>query len=65
MKFEISRASSGWGDKTPPCKGAAKKGENYEIEVSSLEELIAIIAEVKTDLIVSRDSILIYDDRVE
>ena len=54
MKFELRYASDSWG--TP----------RKEIEINTLEELMALIKECGDDLIISEDrEILVYDDYIE
>lgn len=52
MKFELSYASN-WS------------GDNEEIEINTLEELIDFIKEKKESIIMNERSIMIYDNYVE
>jgi hypothetical protein len=71
MKFKISRASS-WSNENPPTPAAIfiRKEEwgdsTWEIEINSMEELMALISK-EGDLIISGDNpnIIIYDAYVE
>lgn len=71
MKFKISRVSD-WGGKEKPCEKAKlvkpynpqepfEQGE-WEIEINTLEELIALSDETNHALIVTDKEIEIYDD---
>lgn len=43
-----------------------KKTKNKgTIEINSLEELMKLIKDVKNELVISKDEILIYDDYIE
>ena len=65
--FEISRTSD-WQGKNKPCKKAKKLRKNefgetrYVIDINSLEELIEVLQEVGSPLIMSEHSLEIYDD---
>jgi len=68
MKFEIIRASSTWPRaETAPCEGANQEGDigDWYIEISSLEDLLALSKKVGSDLIVNDRQIWIYDDYME
>lgn len=76
MKFEVKRASHSWPltDK-PPCEGAVKDGEEWFIEIPTLEDLMAfedlhgsIVISKSVDMMLGRNdvrSILIYDNYIE
>lgn len=68
MKVVVDRTSF-WYGTSGPCKKAIKEGEDYFINVDTIEQLIELIEEVKYPLIISRDllerseyKIEIYDD---
>lgn len=67
MKFKI-RDASGDGK---PCSLATNRTKDehevywYEVEVNTLEDLLAIIEERNEDLILSRTHIRVYDDWME
>ena len=68
-KFIICRASE-WEQKNSPCDGAVLVKENeswneWEIEINSLDELLALMDRVGDNLIIGRNNITIYDDYVE
>lgn len=68
MKFEILRASGYLGEQPSPVKGAEKIGENWFVEINSMEELKALYANAGSDLIINfhrRPNIWIYDDYME
>lgn len=69
MKFKISRASSGLSiTEGKPCKSAVQDGEQWAIELATLDEMRLLAIEVDEDLIVDfrdRPSITIYDHYVE
>jgi hypothetical protein len=64
MKFEISRTSwamaSNSARKLPPSNASFLEGDEYFIEISSVEELLALIDEVG-EIIIDPVSIEIYD----
>lgn len=68
MKYKIERTSSFACQVEQPCD-KAYRGENDEfnvpqwyIDINSLEDLQELIEEVKYPLIVSKETIEIYDD---
>ena len=63
MRFKISRASSLF-DKEQPFEGAMRDGDDWYIEVGSLDALQSLIAKVGT-VVVGRTDIMIYDDYIE
>ena len=70
MKFTIDRASDPWDEKkSKPCASAAPLvdgGDSWTVEINSIDELMALIAEVRSAVIVyGNKSITIYDDYVE
>jgi hypothetical protein len=66
MRFKIIRASDYLGPKEAPCDGAVKADDgNWYIEIPDLAALMALQAAVNDDLIVTRNSIWIYDDYME
>lgn len=66
MKFQIERSSmpafySGY-KASQPCEGAVLDGDEWQIEVNSLEELLEMVSE-QAHIIVKPDNKLeIYDD---
>lgn len=72
MLFEIRCASSFFGfgeviEKYPILqKYNYKQTKNKEtVEINNLEKLMELIKDVKNDLVISKDEILIYDDYLE
>lgn len=71
MKFEISRASDMSDNPGKPWEGAEynAKEDSWEIEVRTLEELMALRASIGCDLIlgsaVDLPDIVIYDYYIE
>ena len=63
MRFEIIRASDTTG-KSPPTDGAVKEGDEWFIEVASLDVLTDLIKKEGTVIVSLRD-IWIYDDYME
>jgi hypothetical protein len=65
MFFKIQRASD-YNKKPskPPCNGAKWTNIGWEIEISSLEEMMKLV-EREGEIILDRDYIRIYDDYVE
>ena len=63
MKIKIRRASKWTGD--PNVEGAFAEGDNYYIEVSTLEELMQIIESNGSDVVMGSKHIMIYDDYIE
>ena len=68
MKYKIERTSRFVYQVEPPCD-KAYRGDNDEfnipqwyIDINSLEDLQELIEEVKYPLIVSKETIEIYDD---
>jgi hypothetical protein len=62
MRFAIRRVS--WWANDPdnsPCASAIWDGEQWYVELGTLEDLMASIDESGDNLIVSRDEIEIYD----
>ena len=67
MKFTISCASGSAAKTQPcPCEGAVfnPQSEEWEIEIATLEDLLALIKS-EGDLIIDQRRITIYDDYVE
>jgi hypothetical protein len=63
--FRIGRASD-HAEKKQPCANAVRDGDEWVVELHSLDDLLALIAETKRELIVGHEpSIIIYDDYVE
>lgn len=70
MKFLISSATNLWrswqGHAPQPCEKAVLNSEKrYEVELETLEDLMLLVDEVGHDIIIDRESILIYDSLVE
>lgn len=70
MIFEIRNATSCFGEVIEEYpilqKYNYKKTKNKEtVEINSLEELMKLIKDVKNELVISKDEILIYDDYIE
>lgn len=78
MEYWIRRASSSgyiWEgdsveDATYPCSKSfavpvAGGHHRFKIEISCLEDLISLQQEVADSLVISKDSITIYDDYIE
>lgn len=70
MLFKIRNATSCFGEVIEEYpilqKYNYKKTKNKEtIEINSLEELMKLIKDVKNELVISKDEILIYDDYIE
>lgn len=70
MLFEIRSATSFFGEVIEEYpilqKYNYKKTKNKEtVEINSLEELMKLIKDVKNELVISKDEILIYDDYIE
>ena len=73
MRFFIDRATIRGGDECP-TEGAIRDGDNWVIELNTLEELIAlskkedeniILGTTLTHLYGEQPSLLIYDDYIE
>lgn len=66
MRFEIDRASAPVIPRPSqrPVEGAVLDGENWFIEIGTLDELMALIAKEGT-VILRDDGLTIYDDYVE
>lgn len=72
MKFKISRASD-WNRVKAPVEEAVcinptetrKYRKHWEIEINTLEELIALSDREDTQLIIDKENITVYDDYVE
>jgi len=63
MKFEIQKASEYY---KPPCAGTTQRGDVYDIEISSLEELIRLSEKHGKIILYGEDKkLLIYDDNIE
>ena len=62
MIFTLTKASEHM-DK--PSEKAIQKDGKWCIELKTLEDLMSLIKEVRNDLIVSEDEIIIYDDYME
>jgi hypothetical protein len=67
MKFEIRRVGSPPGC---PIEGAypgrpRNAGEEWFIDITTLEELLSLCDNAKDDLVVNRNLIVIYDDYME
>ena len=71
MRFQISRTSQFINSETAPHERAVSEQKTYPngnvctewfIEINSLEELIAFAKEVRYELVVTENSIEIYDD---
>ena len=80
MRFEISRARNrNSAPDEPPCSGALRAGtrvygeewgcprtvQDWEVELDSIEGLMALVAEVGSIIIEKPASITVYDDYVE
>lgn len=68
MRFQIHRASQTRSifDAVAPIEGAIKKADRgWEVEIETLDDLLALYDRAKADLIVDRQSIWIYDDYME
>ena len=66
MKFSIRGAD--WTDDRQPCEAAVRAGGKWVVEISTMDELMALCQEVKCDLVVSDGSppsIMVYDDYIE
>lgn len=73
MIFKIARVSDGYKAENPPCEGAIQTGiktvakdtlaPEWAVEIKSLSELMEVIDEVG-DVIINRESIVIYDDHL-
>lgn len=63
MKFKIRRASKWVGD--PNVEGAFVEGDDYYIEVATLEDLMQIIENNGSDVVMGSKHITIYDDYIE
>jgi hypothetical protein len=64
MKFEINRATDIFG-KVPPCEGAIRDGDEWVIEINTLEDLMALMQVVGFELVLSTKRITIYDTYIE
>ncbi len=65
MKFQISLASDLVGERQP-SRSAVKDGIWWYVEIGTLDDLMALIAEVKCELVVGDEPrITIYDDYIE
>jgi hypothetical protein len=68
MKFRISRASDGnpYFPRTgPKVEQAYQEGEDWYIDIKTLEDLMQLIDDCGEELIIGNSEIIIYDDRVE
>jgi hypothetical protein len=66
MRFQVMRASN-WDDDFVPCEGAVHDGDDWWIEIATLDDLLAFIAKNNTGngIIIDQHSLLIYDDYIE
>jgi hypothetical protein len=64
MKFSIVRASAYLDEDKQPTPSATKEGDEWVVEISTLEELLALQA-AEGDLILTGRDIWIYDDYME
>lgn len=67
MKFAIRRADTD-RQHEKPHPAAVFDGEDWWIEINTIDDLLNIMREVKSDLIIEQyrePSILIYDDYIE
>lgn len=62
MKYRIYRTSDYWGTKKQPCDIAYKEGDEWHIDIDSLEELDKLVDEVNSEIIIGYGWIEIYDD---
>lgn len=69
MKFIIRRASDSWDSKAKPCDEAIKIGEDWVVEINSLEKLQEFINREGRVIVYPEESgvgsILIYDYWIE
>lgn len=71
MEFRIRRTSGGWGEKSSPCPGARAEGRDiygdpmWWIEISTIDELLALSREVKEPVIVFPDGCVGDDPEIE
>jgi hypothetical protein len=61
MEFFICRTSGSCFNKKKPTENAYKKGEHWYIKINSLEELIDL-TKIEGEIIISKDTLEIYDD---
>lgn len=74
MKFYIYKASDGFREYEKPCEKAIPANPmddgfyrwvQWRIEINSLEDLINLMKETNSEIILSENRIIIYDDYVE
>lgn len=65
LQFTVDRVTN-WGKKPEPkpCDSAFKEGDNWTVNIPSIESLMKFI-EKNGDIIIKKDHITIYDDYVE
>lgn len=68
MKFQIFKTSS-FNEEKCPCKNSIKENEDFFVNINTLEQLLELIDEVETSIIISKGgydeneyTIEIYDD---
>lgn len=67
MKFKIFETSS-FNEEKYPCKNAIKENEDFFVNIDTLEQLLELLYEVKTSIIISKGydgnkyTIEIYND---
>ena len=64
MLFRI-RAESDYRGKSKPCKNAFRKDRQWFVDIATLESLMELLKEVKHSLVISEDTIVIYDYLME
>ena len=64
MKFELIRASD-YSGKAPPHPKAVREGDEWFIEIGTLEELTQLEADVGCGIILYPGQIWIYDSYME
>lgn len=67
MRFKIDRARTPHRDRhlEPPVASAKRAGDDWVVELGSLDDLMALMNESGFDLIVRPDRITLYDDYIE
>jgi hypothetical protein len=65
MKFRLYRAKYQPRGTDPLPGRTTREGDDFYIEIRTLEELMALQAEVGDDLIVGKEDIWIYDGYME
>ena len=62
MRYRIERTSLLFDNETKPCEKALKSDNKWYIDINSIEDLQEIVKEVGCSVIVSEESLEIYDD---